>query len=152
MLNKIRKMTIIMAAVCVLGLFILMIIQVILRYSFGYSSFFVEETGRYLLIWSVLAGSAVNTFDNEHLRVDFLVKFLNTRVRYLWLLFIETVSLLLFTILVYGGIKTVVFLQDQNSAGLQLPLSIPYIAIPLFFSISCVFVIDRIRRIWGKAL
>jgi len=134
------------SAACVFLLFILVTIQVVLRYGFGYTSLFPEEIARYLLVWSVMLGAAEAVYTGDHLRVDFLVKFLSKKARFSWLLFLELMAFSVFLILLYTGIKSAVFLHGQESAGLQIPLSFPYLAIPLFAILACIFAFDRFRR------
>jgi TRAP-type C4-dicarboxylate transport system permease small subunit len=71
---------------------------------------------------------------------------LSKKIRFLWLILLELIALSLFLILSYTGIKSAFFLHGQESSGLQIPLSFPYLAIPLFAILACIFALDRIRR------
>ena len=136
---------------CIALLFFLMIVQVVLRYGFGYTHFFTEELGRYLLVWATLAGMAIETKRAGHIRVSFLVEQLPPGVVRIWQVLIDVVVLLLFLLLIYTGIDSTIFNHGQESAGLQIPLSIPFLCVPIFFLVSAIFLSEKIRQqIRGK--
>jgi len=131
---------------CTVLLFVLMIVQVVLRYGFGYTHFLTEELGRYLLVWGSLAGMSVVTHQRGHIRVSFLVEHLPRTVLRVWQVIVDIIVLILFLVLVYTGIDSTLFNHGQESSGLQIPLSIPFAAIPIFFIVSAVFLAERIWR------
>ncbi len=130
---------------CIALLFFLMIAQVLLRYGFGYTHFITEELGRYLLVWATLAGMALETGRAGHIRVSFLVEKLPPSTRRTWLFIVDIIIVILFLLLVYTGYGSTVFNHGQESSGLQIPLSIPFAAIPVFFAIAVIFLG---RRLW----
>jgi TRAP-type C4-dicarboxylate transport system permease small subunit len=146
MIKKIASAIMSVSALFVFLLFVLVVAQVVLRYGFGYTSLFTEEIARYLLVWAVMLGAAEAVLSGDHLRVDFLVGYLNKKARFLWLIFLEFVSFSLFAMLLFTGFKSAIFLHGQESSGLQIPLSFPYLAIPLFALLACIFALDRLRR------
>jgi TRAP-type C4-dicarboxylate transport system permease small subunit len=127
-------------------LFILMIVQVILRYGFGYTHFLTEELGRYLLVWATMAGMALETNKAGHIRVGFLAERLPRKIRRPWLFAIDLIVLILFVLLIYTGFNSTLFNHGQESSGLQIPLSIPFAAIPVFFTVAGVFLTIRLWR------
>ncbi|NKB37039.1 MAG: TRAP transporter small permease subunit [Gammaproteobacteria bacterium] len=129
---------------CLAVLFLLMLVQVILRYGFDYTHFATEELGRYLLIWATLAGMALETRQNTHIRVSFIAEKLPERVRRFWQLLLDVASLFVFALLIYTGIDSMLFNHGQESPGLQIPLSLPFSAIPLFFFFALLFMCSRI--------
>jgi len=130
-----------------LGLLALLIFaQVVLRYLFAITPVWSEELGRYLLIWAVLAGSAVSVRGARHIRVEFLVELLPAGVRRAWYLLLDLVILALFLLLVATGIEAVGFNHSMRSLGLQVRLSYVMAGIPLFFGLAALFLIDELRR------
>ena len=125
--------------ICIALLFSLVVVQVVLRYGFGYTHFLTEELGRYLLVWGTLAGMVIETRRGGHIRVAFLVDKIPLSIRRIWLLFLDIITLLMFLVLVYTGTGSTIFNHGQESSGLQIPLSIPFSAIPLFFALAAVF-------------
>jgi TRAP-type C4-dicarboxylate transport system permease small subunit len=148
MFIKLEKLTKDIGVGCVAILFMLMTIQVILRYGFGYTHFFTEELGRYLLVWATLAGMAIETRQGGHIRVNFLAERLPASWRRAWFFILDIVLFLLFLLLVYTGVDSTVFNHGQQSAAMQLPLSIPFLAIPVFFAIAAVFMLEKICSCW----
>ncbi|MFT5351392.1 MAG: TRAP-type C4-dicarboxylate transport system permease small subunit [Planctomycetota bacterium] len=130
---------------CIAVLFSLMIVQVILRYGFDYTHFLTEEMGRYLLVWATLAGMALETHRGGHIRVGFLVDRLSQPLRRLWLFITDLIIFVLFILLIYTGTGSTLFNHGQESSGMQIPLSIPFAGIPIFFSVAAIFLA---RRLW----
>jgi len=115
-------------------------------HGFDYTHFFTEELGRYLLVWATLAGMAIETRQGGHIRVNFLAERLPQPLRRIWQIFIDLVIFILFLVLVYTGIDSSIFNHGQESSGMQLPLSIPFSAIPIFFFIAAIFMLERLWR------
>lgn len=133
-------------AACIVILFVLMTLQVIFRYGFGHTWFFTEELGRYLLIWATLAGMAIEVRRGGHIRIAFLVERLPPRVRRIWQMFVDAVVFSLFLVLIYTGIDSTLFNHGQESTGLRIPLSVPFAAIPVFFIIAALFMLERMGK------
>jgi len=146
MLARLEKVVRYFGVVCTGLLFVLVIVQVILRYAFGHTHFLTEELGRYLLIWASLAGMSIETRRRGHIRVSFLVERLPDVLFRVWQIILDVLVLILFLVLVYTGIDSTIFNNGQESSGMQIPLSIPFSAIPIFFTISAVFMAERIWR------
>ncbi len=143
MLNRLEQIVKAVGIFCLVSLLILILLQVVLRYGFDRSYFFTEELGRYLLIWMTMAGMSLQCRSEGHIRVDFLLQRLHGKPR----LFLEiVVNILVITILfvvVYTGVMSTIFNHGQESPGMQVPLSFPFIAVPFFFIIAAVFLVER---------
>jgi C4-dicarboxylate transporter, DctQ subunit len=144
MVSKIESIIKSFGVFCIALLFLLMTVQVVLRYGFSYTHFFTEELGRYLLVWSTLVGMAIETRRNGHIRVTFLADRLPPAVKRVWQIFLDVVILVLFLLLVYTGFESTIFNHGQQSSGMQLPLSIPFAAIPIFFAIAAIFMLEKL--------
>lgn len=129
---------------CLGVLLALMVAQVIMRYGFGYSHFFTEEIGRYLLVWASLAGTALAVRQRAHIRIEFLVDRLPDRARRWWFWLIDFWCLVLFSIIAAGGIEMAYFARSQTSQGMQIPLVWPYSSLPLFFILAAVFALANL--------
>ena len=129
---------------CLGTLLALMVAQVILRYGFGYSHFFTEEIGRYLLVWASLAGTALAVRQRAHIRIEFLVDRLAERQRRWWYGMLDLWCLGLFLVIAAGGIEMAYFARSQTSQGMQVPLVWPYAGLPLFFLLAAVFALANL--------
>jgi TRAP-type C4-dicarboxylate transport system permease small subunit len=131
-----------------LVLFALIVMQVVLRYGFGYTPFFTEEIARYSLVWSVLCGTAVSILIDGHIRVTFVPDMLGEKVRWLWLRGLDLISLAMLLILTVAAVQSVEFASGQTSDGLQVPLQYPYLALPAAFGAGLYFLVVRVCRAW----
>ena len=101
-LEKVEKAIL---AVTVGIMVIIIAYQVIMRYIFAHANSWSEELARYLFIYDVMIGAAIAIRRNSHLQIDIL--------------------LLSYSItLVQTGARTM-------SAGLGIPMSIPYSCMPV---------------------
>lgn len=108
--------------------------QVFTRYIVGDPSSFTDELARYLMIWVGILGAAYVSGQNMHVAIDLIPsrsseknqKLLKKIVRILIILFA-------FFALVIGGLRLVYisYQLGQQSAALQIPLSLVYIILPL---------------------
>ncbi len=133
-------------AACLGLLLALMVAQVTLRYGFGYTPFFTEEFGRYLLVWSALAGTALAVRQRTHIRIEFLVDLLPERLRNAWNALLDVWCGLLFVGIALAGVEMTIFARDQTSLGLQIPLSWPYAGIPIFFLLAAAFALQNLLQ------
>jgi len=104
-------------------------VQVILRYVFQSPFSWAEELARYLLIWITCLGSAYAIRDGMHISIGFLQSKLK------------------------GSAQTVVRMVTYAvtlATAMQIPMTLPYIAIPLGFAIMFLValecLIDDIRN------
>ena len=124
----------------------LMVAQVAMRYGFGYTPFFTEEIGRYLLVWSALAGTALAVRQRSHIRIEFLVTLIPQRHRRWWYALLDAWCLGLFALITVYGAEMAFFARNQTSQGMQIPLVWPYLGIPVFFFLAAVFAFANLRR------
>ena len=146
MIERLDRLVLLVGAAALGLLALLIFAQVVLRYLFAITPVWSEELGRYLLIWAVLAGSAVSVRGARHIRVEFLVDLLPAGLCRAWYLLLDLVILALFLLLVATGIEAVGFNHSMRSLGLQVRLSYVMAGIPLFFGLAALFLIDELRR------
>jgi TRAP-type C4-dicarboxylate transport system permease small subunit len=145
-IERLDRLVMFVGAALMALLAMLIFAQVVLRYLFAITPVWSEELGRYLLVWAVLAGSAVSVRGARHIRVEFLADLLPARARRAWYLLLDLAILALFVLLVGTGIEAVGYNHSMRSLGLQVRLSYVMAAIPLFFGIAALFLIDELRR------
>ena len=150
MLAKLERAVDLFGTVALGLLLALMVAQVVMRYGFGYTPFFTEEMGRYLLVWSALAGTALAVRQRAHIRIEFLVVWLPEHAQQWWFAFLDFVCLGLFIIIAVGGVVMTVSARSQTSQGMQIPLAWPYAGIPIFFVVAAVFALANIVQQYQK--
>jgi TRAP-type C4-dicarboxylate transport system permease small subunit len=145
-IERLDRLVQLVGAAALALLAILIFAQVVLRYLFAITPVWSEELGRYLLIWAVLAGSAVSVRGARHIRVEFLVDLLPAGLRRAWYVLLDLAILALFVLLVATGVEAVGFNHDMRSLGLQVRLSYVMAGVPLFFGVAALFLVDELRR------
>lgn len=135
------------AALCLVGMFALVVVQVILRYTGGGVPVFTEEVARYAMIWMALLATAVAVREGSHIRIDLVPAVLHVLVPPLGrtLEFVlDTVALGVFLVLFWQGLDMVQFAAAQRSEGLRISLAWPYAAVPIAFALSGLFALARL--------
>ncbi|WMS42381.1 TRAP transporter small permease [Acuticoccus sp. MNP-M23] len=135
------------AALCLAGLTGLVLLQVVLRYTGAGVPAFIEEVARYAMIWMALLIAAVAVREGSHIRIDILPAAIGARspaARRVLEAFLDTVSLTIFLVLLWYGIDMVRFGAMQTSEGMRIPLSYPYVCVPVAFALAAVFAALRI--------
>ena len=115
-LEKVEKAIL---AVTVGIMVIIIAYQVIMRYIFAHANSWSEELARYLFIYDVMIGAAIAIRRNSHLQIDILI-IIATLAGMVFMVFLLSYSITL----VQTGARTM-------SAGLGIPMSIPYSCMPV---------------------
>jgi len=135
------------AALCLAGMFALVVAQVVLRYTGGGVPVFTEEVARYAMIWMALLASAVAVREGSHIRIDFLPAALGVLappLRVALEFCIDLISLGVFLVILWQGLDIVAFAAGQRSDGLRIPLSYPYAMLPFAFGMAALFAAARL--------
>ena len=110
---------------------VVVFLQVIFRYVLNLPLFWTEEFARYCLVWSSLLGSAVAVKRGQHIAVTIFMERLPPRLRRrLSIIALLSVAAIL-TIILWGGIQLVAITRAQISPALRIPMSVPYLAVPV---------------------
>ena len=141
-LEKIQK---IILTVSVPAMVLIMFYQVVMRYVFHNSPAWSEELVRYLFIFNVMMAAAIAVRRNSHLQIDILLNVLKPHVRRIFTICATTVGLVFLVLMILMAIFVPMFLvylfilslelvrsgAPNTSAGLGLPMSIPYTCVPI---------------------
>lgn len=104
--------------------------QVFSRYVLNHSLFWSEELARYLLVWLTFLGSSVAYYRKVHPGIDIIYCRLPAPARKTAVIVVHLVSMLLFGVMIFYGIKFAYFVRVQISPALYLPKWIIYCIIP----------------------
>ncbi len=135
------------AALCLVGMFALVVVQVILRYTGGGVPVFTEEVARYAMIWMALLATAVAVREGSHIRIDLVPAVLHALAPPLGraLEFVlDILALGVFLVLFWQGLDMVQFAAAQRSEGLRISLAWPYAALPFAFAFASLFALARL--------
>ena len=112
----------------------LIMFQILGRYVFNYSISWSEEAANFALVWMTMLGAGLAMRTRSHVGIDILVTRTPLRVQQV----AKSASFLLgawFLIVVITGSFAMISLgMIVKSAALQIPMAIPYLALPVGMS------------------
>jgi len=104
--------------------------QVFGRYVLGRAPSWTEELTRFLLVWMTMLGSAASLRHGGHITVTFLVERLNPFWQAVCLVIRDVFLVAAAGIFMYFGTKFAMLNGAQESAALEIPMMLPYAALP----------------------
>ena len=131
LLNAIEKIEKLLITISVAAMLIVMLYQIILRYVFHSANAWSEELARYLFIFQVMLAAAIAIRKNNHLQIDALINFLPPRWKIISTLLSTIVGIIFLLFLLVSSIDLVKTGARNLSVGLGVPMSIPYLCLPI---------------------
>jgi C4-dicarboxylate transporter DctQ subunit len=124
--------------------------QVVTRYGFGTTLSWGEELIINMLIWAGLIGSSLALRMGIHIGVDIFVKKFPPSVAKALTLLALTLGLGFCVTLAVLSVRFVIFLMSsgQTSIGLDIPMWIPYLCLPITFLLMTWRYLQIIGRCW----
>jgi len=122
--------------------------QVIGRYVFGHAPGWSEELARYLMLWITMLGSAAALRGGGHLSVTSLVDVLGPRALAVVLALRDAVMVAACGLLAWQGLLFAQLNGVQESAAMEIPMSLPYAALPVGAALIVVMVL--LARLLGR--
>ncbi len=120
------------ALVIILSVMALVVfLQVIFRYVLNLPLFWTEEFARYCLVWASLLGAAVAMKRGQHLAVTFCMDRLPPGARQVFSVVARLSVILILAVILLGGTQLVLVTRTQISPALRVPMSLPYLAVPV---------------------
>ena len=122
--------------------------NVVGRYVFFTPIIWAEEVLIFIMVWCVMLGAALVTWENQHLKMDAVHHLTTPRVRR-WLNLVATLAFLLAGVFVCVQSLRVLLLAagtGQRSVVADIPMVVPFAAIPLSFAIIVGMLVGRFRR------
>ena len=121
--------------------------NVVGRYVFFKPIIWAEEILVFIMIWCVMLGAALVTWENQHLRMDAVYHLVPPRLRR-WLNLLSTLAFLgvgVFLLVQSLRVTALVASTGQESVVAGVPMVIPYAAIPVSFGLIVVLLVWRFR-------
>src|SRR6266542_6565626 len=124
--------------------------QVVMRYVLGTTFSWGEELIINLLIWAGLIGSSLALRMGIHIGVDIFVQKFPPRVAKALTLLGLGLGLAFCLTLAVLSVRFVIFLMSsgQMSIGLEIPMWIPYLCLPIAFGLMALRYLQIISRCW----
>lgn len=120
--------------------------NVVLRYVFKSGASWAEELVKYLMIWITFIGSSICVRKYAHVSIDFFYEMLSVKNKRVVAIIVGVISLFFTVNMAYYGSKLVLFSLStgQVSPALQLPMWVPYVAIPLGFVLMSIRLLQNL--------
>lgn len=123
--------------------------NVVGRYGFAKPLFWAEEAMVFLQVWFVLIGAALITHAQTHLRMQALESLAPPKVRHA--LEIAGAALMAASALLVAVVSCQVVAgmleNDQRSVALEIPMALPYAALPAGFALIALLALHRLWRL-----
>ncbi|QTC40381.1 TRAP transporter small permease [Bacillus sp. V3] len=148
-----KKMDVMEETILVLTLALMVALifgQVVGRYVFSSAPSWTEELARYIHIFQVWIGASYAVKKREHIRIESFVELFKGTARKV----IETTALIIWFLLalflaVFGTQLVLASLQNgQVTPAMQLPMWIPFLAIPVGGAGMALRLLQQLVTIW----
>lgn len=110
---------------------VLVFVNVVMRYVFNQSIFWVEEFTQIQMIWVAYLGAGLALREGRHVAVDMLQDVLPAGLRRAVRHLIALAMALFLATLVVLGVQIAQFTWSQETPAMGLPAGLPYLGIPL---------------------
>lgn len=128
--------------------------QVLFRFVFESPLSWSEELIRYVFVWSVFLTAAIAFRLDLHIEVDFLTTWYPPRLRRAMARVAWGCVVLFVAVLFVLGTRLVLApsVRLQKSPAMEIPMAVPYAAVPVGAALMMVNVLRAARRTWrGRA-
>ena len=145
-LDKIEQIILAILAMLFAVMVIALFYQIVMRFVFESANAWSEELTRYSFIWMSMLGSSVATRRSRNMDVDFLVNLMPKPVKIINSVVTKTLIISFILVIIIYGISLVGITHKQLSAGLRLPMSYMYAAVPVGGVLMLIFTIEVIIK------
>jgi TRAP-type C4-dicarboxylate transport system permease small subunit len=129
--NAVRRLTEVLTVLCVATFVVLIILQVFFRFVLNSSITWSEEVVQFLLLWSVMLGSAVASDRQGHIALDPLREHLSPAGFRMLQWFAGSCTLAFCACLVFYGIRFIGRVGAMTASASDLPMAYVYAAMPV---------------------
>lgn len=130
-----------------MGLLVVIVLySVFSRYVLNSSIAWAEEMSRFLMITMVCVGTVTAYFNNEHLGLDILVKFLPAQLHRYVDLVRDLLILFITGFMTTGGWRLMLESFDSVSPAMRIRVGYVYIILPVFTAMLCLTTLCRVVR------
>jgi TRAP-type C4-dicarboxylate transport system permease small subunit len=119
------------AALLLIAVVAMNVAQIIFRYVLIDPLSWSEETMRYSTVWMVLLAGSSALFRGEHMEISIFDKVRSDRVRNAIRLLVLSCIALFCLLLMWEGFRAAIQNIEQRSPAVEIPMVIPYLAIPV---------------------
>jgi TRAP-type transport system small permease protein len=122
------------------------VLQVLSRYVLQRPIDWTEEVARYVFVWVAMIGAGAAARDRVHFFVDLFLERVPSSVRRASAVALGLVSSTFLLIVAWAGFELAISNQAQESPVLNVPMSVPYLAIPVGLALMAMFTLQHAIR------
>lgn len=128
----------------VVGMAILLIVSVVLRYVFNAPLQWSDELARLILVWITFLGAALATKRQKEIVVDVLDVWLSERLKKVVKSLADLLTIAFTAYLLVYGVKMSQFAWMIKSDSLRVPYTVFYAAVPVGALITLIYLVLRL--------
>lgn len=129
------------------------LLQVLSRYVVRQPFDWTEEAARYLFVWVGMLGAGIAAKDRAHFFVDLLLERMPPRLGKYVTVVTGVVSSTFLLAVSWAALELALSNGVQDSPVLTIPMSVPYLAIPVGLGLMALFTVsDTVRTLRGSRL
>ncbi len=131
--------------------FAIILIEVIMRYLFNFSTTWGEMTARYAFVYFAYIAAAEAFRHDEHIRIDFVPSILGKNGRVLLETYIDFLCIVIsFCVIWYSiSVMQIQLMANIRMHALPLNLSIAEAALPIGWGLMLIRIVQRVCRRFG---
>ena len=142
-----------LAFVTFVGLFLVVLFQMVARSVFNFGFVWTEELSRLLLMYACFSSLPVILKTRKELKLTLMTDHLSKRNQIIFDIIVQVISIVTFAFLAYCGYKTTVFQSTNIMAAMRFSMAYMYAAFPLsmLFGISRAvqMIVEDIQKLKG---
>jgi len=129
------------------GMFILILIQVVMRYVFDMPLIWSEELARICLVWVAFIGAIIGMREGRHIDITVVVDNVPVKARKYIMFLSKAISSTFLVALTYYGVGFVAMNMTQASPVLNITMGVVYLCLPLASVGMLYFLLFPQRRV-----
>ncbi len=131
---------------------LLLFVNVILRYIFGYAISWAEEITRYTLLWTVFVGAGVIAREGAHVSMEAFFNIWPEKIQRIGFLAINLFCIATIAVIFYFGIGIVDMVVEtgQTTEAAAIPMWLIYAAFPVGSVLMILGYVETAWRYWKK--
>lgn len=131
---------------------VLIFSQTAMRFTFRKTPAWTQELAQFIQVYFVYLGASYAIKKNAHIRLTFVTKILTKRLHNAFDILSHLFFIIFCIILIYWSIPLCWNIKSFNqvSAAMQIPMFIPYLALPMGGILMAMRLVQKIIQIFSK--
>lgn len=147
--NGISRIEKFLAAILMFALAIIVALSVAFRYFLNAPLSWSGEVAVFLLIWISFIGGSLGLKNKSQAAVTLLLDYCSQKVK-MWITIFSQILIIIFLVLILSYTYTWIFSEGvafQKSTAILLPMWIPYSAVPIGLTFTCIHVLAQLVHV-----